>query len=77
MYKDIEEYNLGKKGKVIINFDEMIADIISSKKLNSVVTELFIRDKRIKHFYCFYYTIRLKVPKNVRLNSAQFLSWKI
>ena len=44
VYKNIEKYNPGKKLKISIVFDDMIADIISNKKLNSIVTELFIRD---------------------------------
>ena len=44
VYKNIEEYNIGKKRKILIVFDDMIADMINNKKLNPVVTELFIRD---------------------------------
>ena len=40
VYKSIEEYNPGKERKVLIKFDDMIADIISIKKLHPVVTEL-------------------------------------
>ena len=43
--KNIKEYNLGKKHKIVIVFDYMIADMINNKKLNPVVTELFIRDQ--------------------------------
>ena len=43
VYKNIEEYNLGKKCKVLIVFDYMIADMINNKKLNPIVTELFIK----------------------------------
>ena len=39
VYKNIEKYNPGKKRKILIVFDDMIADIINNKKLNSVVTE--------------------------------------
>ena len=45
-YKNIHEYNQGKKRTILIVFDDMIADMINSKKLNSVVTELFIRDRK-------------------------------
>ena len=44
VYKNIEEYNIGKKRKILIVFDDMIADMINNKNLNPVVTELFIRD---------------------------------
>ena len=51
VYKNIKEYNLEKKCKVLIVVDDMIADIISNKKFNPVVTALFVRGKN-----CFYYT---------------------
>ena len=46
IYKNTEEYDLQKKLKLLIVFDDMIADIINNKKLNPVVTELFIRDRK-------------------------------
>ena len=42
VYKNIDEYNLDKENKILIVFDDMIADMIHKKKLNSIVTELFI-----------------------------------
>ena len=46
VYKSIEEYCLGKKHKVLIVFDGVIPDMINNKKLNLVVTELFIRGRK-------------------------------
>ena len=46
-YKNIKEYNPGKKRKVLIVFDDMIADMIDNKKLNLIVTELFIRCRKL------------------------------
>ena len=43
----IEEYNIDKGRKMLIVFDDMIADIINNKKLNSIVTELFIRGREL------------------------------
>ena len=40
VYKNIEDYNPGKKRKLLIVFDDMIADMINNEKLNPVVTEL-------------------------------------
>ena len=40
VYKNIEDYNPGKKRKILIVFDDMIADTINNQKLNPVVTEL-------------------------------------
>ena len=42
VYKSIDEYNPGKKRKILIVFDDMIADMINKKKLDSIVTELFL-----------------------------------
>ena len=45
VYKNIDEYNINKERKILIVFDDMIADMINNKKLNSIVTELFIRGR--------------------------------
>ena len=42
VYKNIEDYNLGRERKILIVFDDMVADMINNKKLNPIVTELFI-----------------------------------
>ena len=42
IYKNIQEYNPNKKRKKLIIFDDMIADMLSNKKLNLIVTKLFI-----------------------------------
>ena len=47
LYKNIEDYNPGKKRKILLVFDDMIANMINNKKLNPVVTELFIRDRKL------------------------------
>ena len=43
IHKNIEEYNLNKKRKTLIVFDDMIADMLNNKDLNPIVTELFIK----------------------------------
>ena len=47
VYKNNEDYNPGKKRKILIVFDVMIADMINNKKLNPIVTELFIRGRKL------------------------------
>ena len=47
VYKNINYYNPNKENKILIVFDDMIADMIHNKKLNSVVTELFIRRRKL------------------------------
>ena len=72
VYKNIEEYNLGKKLKVLIVFDDMITDVINNKKLNPIVTELFIRDRKINISIVFITQSYFKVPKEVRINTTHF-----
>ena len=47
IYKNIEKYNPNKKRKILIIFDYMIADMVSNKKHNPIVTELFIRGRKL------------------------------
>ena len=47
VYKNIEDYNPGKKRKILRAFDDMIANMINNQKLNPVVTELFIRGRNL------------------------------
>ena len=75
--KNIEEYNPRKKRKMLIDFDDMIADMINNKKLNPVVTELFIRGRKVDISIAFITQSYFKVPKDVRLNSTHFFIMKI
>ena len=77
VYKNIENYNPGKKLKISIVFDDMIADTINDKKLNPVVTELFIRGRKLNISIVFITQSYFKVPKDIRLNSTHFLIMKI
>ena len=77
VYKNIEDYNPGKKRKILIVFDNMITDMINNKNLNPVVTELFIRSKKLNISIVFITQSYFKVPKNVRLNSTYFFIMKI
>ena len=47
IYKNIEEYNPNKKHKILISFDHMNADMLNNKKLNPIVTESFVRGKKL------------------------------
>ena len=77
VYKNIEEYNVDKERKILIVFDGMIPDMINNKKLNSVVTELFITDRKLNIFLSFITQSYSKVPKDVRLNSTHFFIMKL
>ena len=76
-YKNIDDYNPDKENKVLIVFDDMIADMINNKKLNSIVTELFIRDRKLDIPLVFISQSYFKFPKDVRLNTTHFFIMKI
>ena len=77
VYKNIDEYNPDKENKILIVFDDMIADMINNKKLNSIVTELFIRGKKLNISLVFIRQSYFKVPKDVKLNTTHFFIAKI
>ena len=62
IYKNIQEYNPNKKRKILIVFDDMIADVLSNKTINPIVTELFSRDRKLSFFF-FFYTILIFCTK--------------
>ena len=72
IYKNINDYN-----KILIVFDGMIADMINDKKLNSIVTELFIRSRKLNISLVFITQSYFKVPKDVRLNTTHIFIMKI
>ena len=77
VYKNIEDYNPNKKRKILINFGDMIADMINNKRLNPIVTELFIRGRKLNISIVFITQSYFTVPKDVRLNSTHFFIMKI
>ena len=77
VFKNIDEYNIDKEHKILIGFDDMIADMINNKKLNSIVTELFIRGRKLNISLVFITQSYFKVPKDVRLNTTHFFIMKI
>ena len=66
-----------KKSKILTVFDVMIADMINNKKLNPIVTELFIRGRKLNIFVVFITQSYSKVPKDFRLNTTHFFIMKI
>ena len=77
VYKNINYYNPNKKNKTLIVFDDMIADITKNKKLDQIVTELFIRGRKINISLVFITQSYFKVPNDVRLNTTHFFIAKI
>ena len=63
VYKNIEEYNADKERKMLLVIDDMIADMINKKKLNSVVTKVFIRGRKLNISLLFITQSYFKVPK--------------
>ena len=77
VYNSINDNNPDKENKILIVFDDMIADMINNKKLNSIVTELFIRGRKLNISLVFIMQSYFKVPKDVRLNTTHFFIMKI
>ena len=76
VYRNISYYNPEKENKILIFFNYMIADMIQNKKLNSKVTNLFIRERRLNISLVFITQSYFKVPKDVRLNTTHFFITK-
>ena len=66
IYKNINEYNADKEPKILTVFDDIIAYKINNKKLNSITTELFIRDRKLNISLVFITQSYFKIPKDVR-----------
>ena len=64
VYKNIDEYNVDKEHKILIVFNDMIADMINNKKINLIITKLFIRDRKLNISLVFITQLYFKVPKD-------------
>ena len=74
-FKNIEEYNPNQKLKMSIVFDDMIANKLSNKKPNPIVTER--KRMKSKYFLVFVTQSYFAVPKNIRLNLTNYFVKKI
>ena len=77
VYKNIEEQNPERKCKLLIAFDDMIADMISNKELNQILTDLFIRGRKLNICSVFITQFSVTVPDDVKLNCTHFFIIKI
>ena len=77
VYKNIHDYNPDKENNILIVFDDMIPYMIHNKKLNSIVTEFFVRERKLNISLVFITQSYFKVPKDVRLNTSHFFIAKI
>ena len=74
IYKNIEENNPSKKRKILIAFEDMITDILRNKKFNPIVTELFIRGRKLNISSFFSHNLISLFQINIRLNSTPIFS---
>ena len=74
---DINNYNKNRDKKVLIIFDDMIADIMRSEKFKAIVKELFIRCRKINISIVFIKQSYFITPKDARLNSTHYILMKI
>ena len=75
VYENIDNQN--RKRKILIVFDDMIADIMANRRLQAIIKELFIRFRKLKLSLLFITQSCFSVPKDVRLNSTHYLAIKI
>ena len=76
-YENINDYNSNRGRKIIIVFDDMILDIMTNKKFQTIIKELFIRCRKLNISLVFSTQSYFSVPKDVRLNSTHYLIVKI
>ena len=77
IYKNIDEYNSNNKHKILIFSGHMIADMLSNKTFNPIVTELFFRGRKLNISFVFITQSYFAVSKNIRLNSTQYFIMKV
>ena len=70
-------YNKNRDKKVLIIFDDMIADIMRSEKFKAIVKELFIRCRKLNISIVFITQSYFRTPKDARLNSTHYILMKI
>ena len=75
--EDINNCNKNRDKKVLIIFDDMIADIMRSEKFKAIVKELFVRCRKLNISIVFITQSYFRTPKNARLNSTHYILMKI
>ena len=76
-YQNIGDYNPNRKRKILIVFDDMIADIMTNKNFQAIIKELFIRCRKLNTSLVFITKSYFSVPKDVRLSLTHYLIMKI
>ena len=75
VYENIHDYNSSRKRKILIVFD-MIADIMTNKKFQAIIKELFIRCRKLNISLVFITQFYFSVPKDERLNSTKLFDYE-
>ena len=77
VYENINDYNPIRKRKKLIVFDDMIADIMTNRRFQAIIKELFIRCRKLNISLVFITQSYFSVPKDVRLNTTHYFIMKI
>ena len=77
VFTNINDYNKQRKRKVLIIFDDLIADIMNNKNFQAIVKELFIRCRKLNVSIVFITQSYFRTPKDARLNSTHYIIMKI
>ena len=77
IYENIDDNNPSRKRKVLIVFDDMIADIMTNKTFQATIKELFVRCGKLNISFVFITWSYFSVPKDVRLNSTHYYIMRI
>ena len=73
IYENVDDYNPSRKRKALIVFDDMIVDIMTNKKFQATIKDLFIRCRNVNISFVFITQSYFSVPKDVRLNSTHYI----
>ena len=74
---DIEDYNQKRKRKVLIIFDDMISHVMSDKKAQQILKDLFIKCRKLNISLCFLTQAYFSVPKDLRLNCTHYILFEL
>ena len=77
LYQNLEDYNPTKKRRVLIVFDDVIADMESNKKISPIVNESFLREGKLNISIVFLRQSYFKVPKTISLNVTHYFIMEV
>ena len=73
VYDNIHDYNPSRRRKILLVFDDMIADIMKNRRFQAIIKELFARCRKLNISLAFITQSYFSIPKDVRLNSTHFI----